>query len=111
MAQKRKYETARDPRRQFPKLREDLRKRVYAMQDHCGICGREVDKTLKAGNDLSPELDEIIPIKLGGSAYDIDNLQLTHRVCNRRKGAKLASEGIDKDLNPTPTSRDWSLPL
>nr|DAK34105.1 MAG TPA: HNH endonuclease [Caudoviricetes sp.] len=107
MAQRRKYVTAKDPRRQFPKLREDLRKRVYAMQDTCGICGREVDKTLPAGSPMSPELDEIIPVSRGGSPYDIDNLQLTHRICNRRKGAKMPGDDLADDINPTPNSRAW----
>lgn len=107
MAQRRKYATAKDPRRQFPKLREDLRKRVYAMQDTCGICGREVDKTLPAGSPMSPELDEIIPVSRGGSPYDIDNLQLTHRICNRRKGAKMPGDDLPDDINTTPNSRAW----
>lgn len=107
MAQTRKYATARDPRRQYPKQREDLRRRVYAMQDVCGICGHEVDKTLPAGLPLSPELDEIIAIALGGSAYDIDNLQLAHRVCNQRKGAKMVGDVLPEDINPIPNSRSW----
>ena len=107
MAQKRKYAVAKDPRRQFPKLREDLRKRVYAMTDICGVCGRPVDKTLPAGSPMSPELDEIMPVSRGGSPYDIDNLQLTHRVCNRRKGAKIPSDDLPKNINPTPNSKAW----
>lgn len=107
MAQKKKYAVAKDPRRQFPKMREDLRRRVYAMQDNCGVCGREVDKTLPAGTDLSPELDEIIPVYHGGSPYDFDNLQLTHRVCNRRKGTKMAGDDLPANINPIPVSRAW----
>ena len=107
MALKRKYAAPKDPRRQFPKLREDLRKRVYAMQDHCGICGNEVDKTLPSGTDLSPELDEIIPVSRGGSPYDIDNLQLTHRICNRRKGAKMAGDDLPENINPLPVAFNW----
>lgn len=107
MALTRKYATPKDPRRQFPKLREDLRKRVYAMQDTCGVCGRDVDKRLPSGLDLSPELDEIIPVVRGGSPYDIDNLQLTHRVCNRRKGAKMAGDNLPENTNPIPVSRSW----
>lgn len=107
MTQPRKYATARDPRRQFPKLREDLRKRVYAMQDVCGVCNHEVDKSLPAGTPMSPELDEIIPVSRGGSPYDIDNLQLTHRVCNRRKGAKMVGDDMPEDVNPIPNSRSW----
>ena len=111
MAQKKKYATAKDPRRQFPELRRALRKRIYAMQDVCGVCGRDVDKSLPAGSPLSPELDEIIPVSRGGSPYDIDNLQLTHRVCNRKKGAKMAGDDLPKNINPIPVSRDWSTPL
>lgn len=107
MAFTRTHVTAKDPRRKFPKLREDLRKRVYAMTQQCGICGRDVDVTLPAGTPLSPELDEIIPVSRGGSPYDIDNIQLTHRVCNRRKGAKMAGDDLPADVNPTPNSRSW----
>lgn len=107
MAQIRKHATARDPRKQYPKLREDLRKRVYAMQDTCGVCGRHVDTTLPSGSPLSPELDEIIPVSRGGSPYDIENLQLTHRICNRRKGAKMVGDDLKEDVNPIPVSRAW----
>nr|DAR37434.1 MAG TPA: HNH endonuclease [Caudoviricetes sp.] len=107
MAQKRKYKQARDPRRQFPKLREDLRKRVYATQDTCGICGRPVDATLPAGSPMSPELDEIVPVSRGGSPYDFENLQLTHRICNRRKGAKMPGDDLPESVNPIPNSREW----
>ena len=107
MANKRKYSQAKDPRKKYKELRASLRKRVFAMQDHCRICGKEVDKTLPAGHPLAPELDEIIPIARGGSPYDIDNLQLTHRICNERKGSKMAGDGIAKGVNPTPNSKQW----
>ena len=107
MAQRRKYTSAKDPRKKHPKLREDLRKRVFAMQDVCGVCGRPVDIHLPSGSPMSSELDEIIPIARGGSPYDIDNLQLTHRICNRRKGAKISSDNLPVNLNPTPNSRAW----
>lgn len=77
------------------------------MYDTCGICGREVDTTLPPGQPLSPELDEIIPVSRGGSPYDIDNLQLVHRICNERKGAKMAGDEISTIENPTPNSRNW----
>lgn len=107
MALDRKYAAPKDPRRRYPALRDSLRKRVFAAQDVCGICGREVDKTLPAGTPLSPELDEIIPVARGGSPYDIDNLQLTHRICNERKGAKMAGDVDLKVENPLPQSRNW----
>ena len=107
MAQLRKLERPKDPRRQFPAIRDALRKRVFAMYDDCGICGHEVDKLLPPSSDMSPELDEIVPVSRGGSPYDIDNLQLAHRICNRRKGAKMAGDEEVKDLNPTPNSKQW----
>lgn len=107
MARKITYETARDPRKKYPKMREDLRKRVWAMQDDCGVCGRPVDKALQSGSPLSPELDEIIPVARGGSPYDIENLQLTHRICNRRKGAKMEGDDIEENINPIPVSKSW----
>ncbi len=107
MALKKKYVIARDPRKKHPQLRESLRRKVFATQDDCGICGRWVDKTLPAGTPLSPELDEIIAVARGGDPYDIDNLQLSHRVCNQRKGAKLAGDELPKNLNPLPVSRAW----
>lgn len=107
MALDRKYSTPKDPRKRYPKLRNDLRKRVFATQDVCGICGREVDKTLSPGLPLSPEIDEIIPVARGGSAYDIDNLQLVHKICNQRKGAKMVGDGLEAVENPLPLSRNW----
>lgn len=107
MAQKRSYSTAKDPRKVHPRLRNNLRKRVYATQSECGVCGNFVDVTLAAGSPMSPELDEIVPVSRGGSPYDIDNLQLTHRVCNRRKGAQMPGDKLAEDLNPTPNSRAW----
>lgn len=107
MAQTRKYSSPKDPRKRYPKLRSDLRKRVFASQDVCGICGREVDKTLPPGTPLSPELDEIIPVSRGGSPYDIENLQLVHRSCNQRKGAKMPGDNIGAVENPLPVSKNW----
>lgn len=107
MPQVRKRPRAKDPRRQRPKLRDDLRRRVLNMYDHCAICGRPVDVTLPPNLPLSPEIDEIIPVSRGGSPYDFDNLQLTHRKCNRLKSNKMAGDDLPKDVNPIPQSRNW----
>lgn len=107
MAAPRKHSQAPDPRKANGRLRATLRKRVFEASNTCGICGHEVDKSLAKGSPLSPELDEIIPVARGGSPYDIDNLQLTHRRCNRNKGAKLAGEGGVAHENPLPVSRAW----
>lgn len=106
MPVKRKYKSAPDPRKAQGALRATVRKRVFAMYDTCGICGKPVDKTLPPYTPLSPEVDEIFPVSRGGSPYDIDNLQLVHSICNKRKGAKVAGEGKPVK-NPTPNSRNW----
>lgn len=108
MSQKRTYATAKNPRRLRPALRDALRARVIATYDTCAICGREVDKTLNYLDPLAPEVDEIVPVSRGGSPYDWDNLQLVHRICNQKKGAKMAGDiDLDKIENPTPISRAW----
>ena len=97
----------KDPRKSHAKLRNDIRKKIYATQDTCALCGRPVDVTLPPGTPLSPELDEIVPVSRGGSPHDIDNIQLVHRICNQKKGARMPGDEIPKDVNPTPTSRNW----
>lgn len=43
----------------------------------CGICKEYL-------GDAPVEIDHIIPVSRGGSG-DADNLQLTHKECNRQK--------------------------
>lgn len=98
----------KDPRKIHAGLRSALRRRVIATYDTCAICGHEVDKTLPYLDPLAPEVDEIIPVARGGSPYDWDNLQLVHRICNQRKGSKMAGDiDLKKVENPTPISRAW----
>jgi hypothetical protein len=46
---------------------------------------------LYAGDDI--ELDHIVAIALGGPAYARSNVTLTHKACNRRKGAGTNGHG------------------
>lgn len=108
MTKPRKAGVRVDPRKVNSSLRATLRKRVISTYDTCAICGREVDKTLSYLDPLAPEVDEIIPVSRGGSPYDWDNLQLVHRICNQRKGNKMAGDiDLKKVENPTPVSRAW----
>ena len=68
---------------------EKNRKKIYATQTVCAICGKPVDFNLKYPHPLSPTIDHIIPLAKGGHPSDIDNLQLAHRCCNRQKSDKL----------------------
>ena len=108
MAISRRTATIKNERNRNPALRNALRAKVFAASDVCAICHRPVDKTLPWNDPLAPELDEIIPISRGGSPHDIDNLQMVHRICNQKKGAKMAGDiDVDKIENPTPVSRYW----
>lgn len=46
----------------------------------CGICGEEITGM------TTLEIDHIVPLALGGP-HHINNLQQSHGVCNRLKGA------------------------
>lgn len=98
-------------RRQF-----DLnKKRIYATQTVCGICGKPVDMSLKYPHPLAKCIDHIIPIAKGGHPSDISNLQLAHWTCNRQKSDKLyVDKGLVTDVKGLisnrnlPQSMDWT---
>ena len=68
------------------------KKKIYATQRVCGICGQPVDFRLKWPDPLSPTIDHIIPVAKGGHPSDINNLQLAHFTCNRQKSDKLINQ-------------------
>lgn len=96
-------------RRQF----ESNKKKIYATQKVCGICGKPVDFRLKFPHPLSPCIDHIIPVSKGGHPSDLSNLQLAHMCCNREKSDKLVasrdvSVGIELVSNRLlPLTFDW----
>lgn len=89
------------------------KKKIYATQQICGICGKPVDFTLRFPHPLSPTIDHIIPVAKGGHPSDIDNLQLAHWTCNRQKSDKLFQGKKQKQNTDTlsnrvlPQSMDW----
>ncbi len=98
-------------RRQF----DINKKRIYASQELCGICGQPVDKSLKFPHPLAPTIDHIIPVSLGGHPSAINNLQLAHWYCNRQKSNKLIKENTptpeeNKNVGNRnlPQSMDWT---
>lgn len=91
---------------------EKNRKKILATQNTCGICGKEIDMTLKAPNPLAPCIDHIIPVAKGGHPSDIKNLQLAHCQCNRQKSDKLflnieKKKTIEIGNRNLPQSNDW----
>lgn len=73
---------------------EKNKKKIYATQSICGICGRPVDMNIKYPDPLSPCIDHIIPVSRGGHPSDITNMQLAHRTCNRTKGDLMPGDRI-----------------
>lgn len=95
---------------------EKNKKKIYATQNTCGICGRPVDFSKKYPHPLSACIDHIIPIAKGGHPSDIENLQLAHWTCNRQKSDKLIASQGTAISNKTeiisnrllPQSMDWT---
>lgn len=85
--------------------RRRARTHLLTTQTHCGICGHPVDKTIPTPHPDSPEIDEITPISKGGSPYQLTNLQLTHRRCNRAKSDKTTTD--DNAARTFVTTRQW----
>lgn len=92
---------------------ESNKKKIYATQTVCGICGQTVNFRLKWPHPLSPCIDHIIPVSKGGHPSDLENLQLAHMHCNRQKSDKLTSTrevstGIELISNRAlPLTYDW----
>lgn len=85
------------------------RRRAIASKDPvCAICHTYIDLEAAPFSPLAVEVDHIVPRARGGSLYDLDNLQLTHSKCNRKKGAKMAEDYVGQEVtNPVPLSNPW----
>ena len=89
---------------------ERNKKRILATQNICGICGKPVDKSLKPPHPMAPTIDHIIPVSKNGHPSDIDNLQLSHWICNRQKSDKIFKEKKEVVLGNRnlPQSMNWA---
>ena len=93
---------------------ERNKKRIFATQSVCGICGKPVDKSLRFPHPLSPCIDHIIPVDKGGHPSDMANLQLAHLCCNRAKSNKLVQQARAAEEESIisnrvlPQSWDWT---
>ena len=90
---------------------EKNKKKILATQTVCGICGKPVDFSYKYPHPLSPTVDHIIPLAKGGHPSDLDNLQLAHRCCNRKKSDKLVDPVLVDHTEETLSNRllPWTL--
>lgn len=55
----------------------------------CAICGAPILYDAPYMHPAAFVVDEIVPVSLGGSELDWNNLQPAHRLCNGKKGNKL----------------------
>ena len=86
---------ASNPRRANGARRDAIRARWRAIGAPCGICGKPIDYSLgmvtvdgkRRPHPMSFVVDEIVPIKYGGSPTDFDNPRPAHWICNARRGA------------------------
>lgn len=67
----------------------------------CGICGGVVDMGLHRLDPYSFELDHIVPRKFGGGD-ELSNIRVTHKKCNRQRGA-----GGRNATTPSDRSAAW----
>ena len=98
------------------RVRRDVKRRVLAGEP-CGICGKPIDLSLPQWHvdadgrrkraPWSMEVDEIVPISLGGSPIDPANTQPAHRLCNLRKGNGKKQRSSNAKAIDGETSRDW----
>lgn len=84
------------------------RRAIASLDPVCAICHRPIDMEAPMHTALAVEVDHIIPRSRGGDLYALENLQLTHHSCNRKKGAKMASDYVSGEVeNPVPLSNPW----
>lgn len=112
---KKYYPSKANPRYKNGAARVKARARVKSWGRPCALCGQAINYDLAAGDPMSFEVDEIVPISLGGSATDITNLQPAHRICNQKKGNRMNVVTDPKHIkaqgaplmSPTRTSIAW----
>lgn len=105
-------------RRRNGNARNKLRGWLRSQGQPCWICqaaGRPgiIDYSLPAGHPLAFEVDELVPVSLGGDPLDRANVKAAHRCCNQWRGNRTVEEVI-AELRGTvarrsegTTSRDW----
>ena len=100
--------------------RRELRRRVFAEESHCALCGGWVDKSLRgvpgkhggrclgqgcsgcSPDPMSAVVDEDLPRVRGGSPYSRENCHLMHRKCNAAKGTMTIGEYMAREAQKTP---------
>lgn len=109
---------ADNPRKANGSARRKVVAWLRAQRRDCWICrefGRDaaIDYSLPAGDPMSFECDELVPVSLGGSPYDPGNVDAAHRRCNQWRSNRTVAEvraiarGARPAAAPVFTSRRW----
>ncbi|WP_405735993.1 endonuclease [Bifidobacterium sp.] len=117
----------RNPRNANGSRRRSLRRWLRSLGRPCWICrefGRpgEIDYSLPARHPMAFEMDELVPVSLGGDPLDPSNVDATHRACNEWRSNMTVEQvrAIARDARsgkrakprvPSAASRDWRRPL
>lgn len=96
-----------NPRYANGSARRKLRAWLKAQGRPCHICGQAIDYSLPAGDPLSFEVDEIVPVSKGGDPLDRSNVAAAHRICNQRRGNRDIGQKLSAASTPVITSRRW----
>lgn len=103
-----------NPRNTNGHRRRELRKRVIATEtycawEHCEWPDEPVNKQLHYLDPKAPEVDEIIPVSLGGDPLARANTRLLHRqrICNQRRGNGTRTPKVVPKPTEYKTSRHW----
>lgn len=96
-----------NPRYANGSARRKLRAWLKAQGRPCHICGQAIDYSLPAGDPLSFEVDEIVPVSKGGDPLDRSNVAAAHRICNQRRGNRDIGQKLSTASTPVITSRRW----
>ena len=86
-----------NPRRANGTRRDGVRLWLRSQHRPCWICrafGRSgiIDYSLPAGHPYAFEVDELVPVSLGGSPFARSNVDATHRCCNQWRSNKTVQE-------------------
>lgn len=84
--------------------RRNVRAWLKSQGRPCHICGLPIDYSLPAGDPMSFEVDELVPVSLGGSPYERTNVDAAHRICNQKRGNRTQAP---PSASPIVCSRRW----
>lgn len=92
--------------------RDQLRKQMIAREEPCHICGRAINYSLSAGEPMSFEMDEVVPVsrlpleQRRAAACDPENVRAAHRICNQKRGNRMMDE-LKGNALPIVRTRLW----